>query len=103
MSKIIIYTSNSFALRVIFETIDDVALESIRQGLKDGMYTASEPIEVPYEGEQAAEEAFDLTNNPGRQDERELKYGRGPSVSTGDVIDVDGTLYLCLSVGWKKL
>ena len=54
-------------------------------------------------GEDAAEEAFDLTNNPGRQDERVSKYGRGRSVSSGDVVDVDGVKYACLSVGWKQL
>lgn len=56
-----------------------------------------------YDGEDAAEEAFDLTNNPGRQVEREVCYGRGRSVSTGDVIDVDGVKYLCKSAGWAVL
>ena len=54
-------------------------------------------------GEDAAEEAFDVTNNPGRQDERELVYGRGRSVSVGDVVNVDGVDYLCASTGWEVL
>jgi len=51
----------------------------------------------------AAEEAFDLTNNPGRQEERERIYGNGRSLSSGDVVDVDGVKYACLSIGWAKL
>ena len=66
-------------------------------------YTACKPFETAEEGEDAAEEAFDLTNNPSRQDEREEKYGRGRSVSSGDVIDVDGVKYACLSIGWAVL
>ena len=54
-------------------------------------------------GKDAAEEAFDLTNNPGRQDERENKYGRGRSVSVGDIVLVDEAAYLCLSSGWELL
>ena len=63
-------------------------------------YVAQCAINVPMSGEAAAEEMFDLTNNPSRQDEREAKYGRGRSVSVGDIIDVDGTKYLCASCGW---
>ena len=54
-------------------------------------------------GEEAAEEAFDLTNNPSRQEEREKVYGYGRSVSVGDVVLVDDDGYLCMSSGWQKL
>ena len=55
------------------------------------------------EGEQGAEEAFDLTNNPSRQEERELKYGRHRSVSVGDIVEVDGVDFLCDNFGWCQL
>lgn len=62
------------------------------------------------EGEQFAEEMFDLTNNPSRQEERELLYGRGQSLSTGDIVEVEDrndpeivTDWLCLGIGWFKL
>ena len=58
---------------------------------------------VDAEGIDAAEEAFDLTNNPSRQDERVQLYGRGRSVSVGDIVEVDGTNYLCNSTGWLEL
>lgn len=51
----------------------------------------------------AAEEAFDLTNNPCRQDEREQTYGRKRSVSVGDVVEVDGKKLLCMSCGWEAI
>lgn len=66
-------------------------------------YKVSKSIEVPFYCEAAAEEAFDLTNNPSRQAEREEKYGLGKSVSVGDVVEVDGVNYLCESFGWAIL
>lgn len=53
--------------------------------------------------EDICEYAFDVTNNPSRQDEREFIYGRGRSVSIGDIVSVDGNEYLCNFVGWVKL
>jgi hypothetical protein len=55
------------------------------------------------EGEAAAEEAFDLTNNPMRQEQRESVYGRRRSVSVGDIIVVNGVQYLCASTGWQVI
>ncbi len=51
----------------------------------------------------AAEEMFDLTNNPSREEERQQRYGNGRSVSSGDIVEVDGVDYLCCSIGWKQL
>jgi hypothetical protein len=58
--------------------------------------------------EDAAEEVFDLTNNPGRQDEREQVYGRGRSLSVGDIVEVynpDFSIeqWLCCPCGWKEV
>jgi hypothetical protein len=53
--------------------------------------------------EDILEEVFDLTNNPGRQDERVARYGRGRSVSVGDLVAIDGTDYVCMSMGWSKV
>ena len=72
--------------------------------LVEGRYKEVGPFEVgTLKGEDAAEELFDLTNNPYRQAEREQVYGRGRSLSVGDVVTIDGDLYLCASFGWKKL
>ncbi len=60
-------------------------------------------IETEAIGTAAAEEMFDLTNNPSRQEEREEKYGRFRSVSVGDIVEVDGVKYLCASADWMKL
>lgn len=66
-------------------------------------YTSSPEIETAYTGEEAAEEMFDLTNNPSRQEEREKLYGRGRSVSVGDVVSVNGIDYVCDSFGWAVI
>lgn len=54
-------------------------------------------------GEDLAEEMFDLTNNPSRQEERLERYGNGPSLSSGDVVRTEDGDFLCCSYGWKKL
>jgi hypothetical protein len=57
--------------------------------------------EMPGTLEDIADELFDLTNNPSRQEEREKKYGRGRSLSVGDIVEVDDKMLLCCSFGWK--
>lgn len=64
-------------------------------------YTSLPAFVVEGNGAEAAEEVFDLTNNPGRWNEREEIYGNGRSVSTGDIVTVDGVDYLCCSFGWE--
>ena len=66
-------------------------------------YIEQSTFETELEGKDAAEEAFDLTNNPSRQAERETCYGRLRSVSVGDIVEVDGVNYFCDSFGWKVL
>lgn len=76
-----------------------------RKYLQEGRYRrAGAPIVTQHVGEDAAEEIFDLSNNPSREDERVERYGsRARSVSVGDIVTVNGIDYLCASVGWKVL
>ena len=53
--------------------------------------------------EDIAEDLFDLTNNPSRQYQREALYGRGRSISVGDVVTVNGRSLLCASIGWVRI
>ena len=69
----------------------------------DGLYRTAGLMVVPLQGEAAAEELFDLTNNPSRQAERERVYGRARSISVGDIVEVDGRNWLCASQGWIDL
>ena len=66
-------------------------------------YNLAGAVFLTQTGEDAAEEVFDLTNNPYRQSDREADYGRGRSVSVGDVVKVDGVAYLCAPTGWECL
>jgi hypothetical protein len=66
-------------------------------------YEVCKSFTVKQAGSAAAEEAFDVTNNPARQHERETVYGTGRSVSVGDVVEVDGIDYVCNSFGWDIL
>lgn len=72
--------------------------------LAEGYYKVQGTMAVPgLEGEAVAEEVFDLTNNPGRDDERAELYGRFRSVSVGDIVNVDGVDWLCCSEGWAQI
>jgi hypothetical protein len=99
MAKVIIHHAPISMMGMMFYSKS--VLPVIKQHLPD--YNVAGFFETDKVGEAAAEEAFDLTNNPDRQDEREEKYGRGRSVSTGDVIEVDGVHFACMSSGWAKL
>ena len=75
-----------------------------RKYLQEGLYRrAGAPIVTQYVGEDAAEEIFDLSNNPSREEERSERYGNVRSVSVGDIVTVNGIDYLCASRGWIKL
>ena len=72
--------------------------------LAEGLYKEVGPFPVfDLWGEDVAEELFDLTNNPYRQAERERVFGRGRSISVGDVVQFEGDLYLCRPTGWVVL
>lgn len=101
MSKVTIHLGTRLILREIFFKDDDEKMALVRSELPH--YTVGGTFETELTGEDAAEEAFDLTNNPSRQEEREEKYGNGRSVSSGDVIEVDGVKYVCMSIGWAVL
>ena len=79
-------------------------LDALAVGLfVEGFYNDAGEFAVEGTGEDAAEEVFDLTNNPSRQGEREQLYGRKRSVSVGDMVEVDGDLWLCCPRGWWKI
>ncbi len=67
-------------------------------------YTKVMEVELAQAGEAAADEIFDLTNNPNRDEERcRAGYVNIRSFSSGDVVEVDGVRWLCLSIGWTLL
>jgi len=66
-------------------------------------YEQTFDVETDQLGERAADAMFDLTNNPSRQYERVVKYGRHRSLSSGDIVTVDGVDYLWLSIGGARL
>jgi len=82
----------------------DKQLPTTQANLAAGYYTEEALIEVEATDiEAAADEVFDLTNNPSRQDEREEKYGNGRSLSVGDIVVLGDDKVVCLSFGWAKV
>ena len=78
-----------------------------KKHLKDsGNYADTRPISIDLEGlhgEDAAEELFDLTNNPSRYEECVARCGKTRSLSVGDIVYVDHLTFVCCSFGWKEI
>jgi hypothetical protein len=74
-----------------------------RSLLASGQYREACECYMAKEGSDAAEEMFDLTNNPSRQAERVRVFESQRSVSVGDIVEVNGVAYLCASMGWTEL
>lgn len=77
-------------------TAVDLALDH----LVKGEYRIAGVFQTDLTGEAAAEEAFDVTNNPDRFQEREPILGRQRSVSVGDLVHTGGRFYLVQPTGW---
>lgn len=78
-------------------------VELAKELIANGSYVSAGEFFCHERGEAAAEEMFDLTNNPGRQGDRMKFYGRGRSISVGDIVEVDGVPFLCASLGWTAI
>jgi len=79
-------------------------VETAQRLLAEGLYTENGFFNLKVtDSEDAAEFLFDLTNNPSKDDLRAVLYGRGRSLSVGDIVDVDGELLLCANTGWKRV
>ncbi len=76
-------------------------IESVREN-RSKYFDAGE-FEVNAEGDAAAEEIFDISNNPGRDQERFKIFGNKRSVSVGDIVVVDGVEFACMPCGWEKV
>lgn len=89
--------------RMIDFVFNKDAAKIAREMYKNREYETVCKVETVFDDDDAAEEMFDLTNNPNRQDERVRLYGRGRSLSTGDIVLVSGVPFLCCSSGWEVL
>ncbi len=101
MATATVFLANEAAM-IRFYTEDQatVARDLMR---RDAYRELGQLVAVGKDGEAAAEECFDISNNPGREDERDMVWGRNRSLSVGDVVLVDGDMWLCCSMGWQRL
>ena len=53
-------------------------------------------------GEDAAEEVYEIYNNPNRLDDKWRLFLSG-SIDVGDIVTVDGVSFYCAHFGWTKL
>lgn len=74
-----------------------------RSLLATGQYREACECYMALEGSDAAEEMFDVSNNPSRGEERVRLFESQRSVSVGDIVEVNGVTYLCASMGWEMI
>lgn len=68
-----------------------------------GAYRYIGVFETELAGELAAEEMFDLSNNPGREQERAERWGDWRSLSVGDIVQVNDDCWVCGVIGWQRV
>ena len=99
MNKVTVMLAPPDIMNAVY--FNDDALELVKQDLfRFKQVVVDDVVET---GEAAAEEMFDLTNNPSREEERAKRYGCHRSVSVGDVIKSGLERFLCVSFGWEKV
>ena len=101
----IIMLGDRSVMREIGRFRGDQQVQFVKEAIARQAYTMAPAgvIKCELTGEEAADEMFNLTNSPWRQEEREKIYGRERSLSVGDIVIVDGEMFACLSIGWAKL
>lgn len=102
MSSVTIYLAPT-ALTATLITSPDKAERLMRRLFSRGMYRACNSFTTLQSGLEAAEEAFDLTNNPDRAHDRVKLTNCVRSVTLGDVVEVDGVKYVKIEAVWKVL
>lgn len=101
MSNVTVKLLDNTKMGEFYFTKDRIGLA--KDFLKNGLYKKSGDFFLNESGEKAAEEMFDMTNNPAREYERNKYYSKGRSISVGDIVEVDGVNYLCDSFGWEMV
>ena len=71
MSTVSVLLLNSEKMSEFYFSASDDAAKTAREMIAQGEYRKLNTMVISQEGEKAAEEMFDLSNNPGREDERE--------------------------------
>jgi len=84
---------------------ENAFLQTVRKCFPE--YTPGCTVKYHLEGIEAAEEAFDLTNNPMREEQKLRTYGHARSVCVGDVVNVTNNgveeNFVCMSAGWARI
>ena len=80
----------------------DVA-RAVNEMREAGAYRYIGVFETELAGELAANEMFDLSNNPSREAEREERWGDWRSLSVGDIVQVNDDCWVCAVVGWVRV
>lgn len=76
---------------------------AVKAAQEQGAYRWIGTFETDKAGELAAEEMFDLSNNPDRDVERSFRWGSNRSLSVGDIVQINDDRWVCGAIGWVKV
>jgi hypothetical protein len=99
-----VYLHDGAAWRAFYTADGQLQMAQAAQDLMDqGAYHCIGDFETHQQGQLAAEDMFDLSNNPSRDGERGLRWGPNRSLSVGDIVETGADRWLCASIGWQQI
>ena len=99
-----VYLIENAAYRSFYAADGDLDVaRAVPEMREAGAYRYIGVFETELAGELAAEEMFDLSNNPGREQERSERWGDWRSLSVGDIVQVNDDSWVCGVVGWVRV
>lgn len=89
--------------RFCYSTKDSQVFQVVDELREAGAFRYFGLFNTDLDGADAAEELFDLSNNPNREVERAKRWGPGRSLSVGDLVQVNDVCWFCAPVGWQRV
>lgn len=104
MNIVKVYFNQDAAYRSFWTAEGELDVSRAFNELREaGAYRYIGVFETEVAGVLAAEEMFDLSNNPSREEERAERWGGNRSLMVGDIVQVNDDCYVCAVVGWDKV
>lgn len=96
MSNVKIYYVN-------YENNSELFKSHMAIGFKEPPTIKIEDYRLLWEGEIKDPNLEDIFRNSQNLDHQQNQFSKDRSMSVGDLVQIDNTLYFCANIGWKKV
>lgn len=103
MNIINVYFLSDIAVKLMYERRlreESQIFEFAAEMMFDKQYTNVASCELASSGRDAADEMFDISNNPSEGEAWQKIFGNKRSLSVGDIVQVNDQRFVCAPVGW---